>query len=60
MLTCLQLISLLPVKDQGIKSLENMNQRALAKMLNLAQNLHMTIACAGKSQIYVISEIGSY
>lgn len=60
MLTCLQLILLLPVKDQGIKSLENMNEKALAKMLNLAQNLHMTIACAGMTQIYVIPKLGSY
>lgn len=60
MLTSLQLILLLPVKDQGIKSLENMNEKALAHMLNLAQNLHMPITVSGMSQICVIPELGSY
>ncbi len=60
MLTSLQLILLLPVKDQGIKSLENMNEKALAHMLNLAQNLHISITVSGMSQICVIPELGSY
>lgn len=60
MLTSLQLILLLPVKDQGIKSLENMNEKALAHMLNLAQNLHMSITVSEMSQICVIPELGSY
>lgn len=60
MLTWLQLILLLPVKDQGIKSLENMNEKALAQMLNLAQNLHRYITVPEMSQICVIPELGSY
>ncbi len=60
MLTWLQLILLLPVKGQGIKSLENMNEKALAQMLNLAQNLHTSITASEMSKICVIPELGSY
>jgi ribosomal protein L30E len=59
-LTWLQLILLLPVKDQGIKSLENMNEKALVQMLNLAQNFHTSIMYSKLSQICVITELGSY
>ena len=58
--TWLQLILLRPVKDQGIKSLENMNEKALVQMVNLAQNLHMSITRPEMPQIYVISKLGSY